>query len=82
MRVFVLFCFLCVLFNFIGWIVLLSAKLSQSSTGSSGMSEEGKHVMISYQWKSQERMSRLRDKLKKEGYNVWMDIDKMGKNQI
>ena len=35
--------------------------------------------MISYQWKSQERMSKLRDKLKKEGYNVWMDIDKVGR---
>ncbi|XP_072016277.1 uncharacterized protein [Amphiura filiformis] len=36
-----------------------------------------KHVMISYQWDSQKRMIKLRDKLKEAGYNVWMDINHM-----
>ncbi|XP_072027470.1 uncharacterized protein [Amphiura filiformis] len=33
--------------------------------------------MISYQWDAQKRMIKLRDKLKQEGYDVWMDIEKM-----
>ena len=36
------------------------------------------HVMISYQWDTQERMIAIRDLLIKSGYNVWMDIDQMG----
>ena len=37
------------------------------------------HVMISYQWDAQKRMLKLRDELVKAGYNVWMDVDQMGK---
>ena len=37
------------------------------------------HVMISYQWGSQERALLVRDKLKESGYNVWMDVDEMSK---
>ena len=37
------------------------------------------HVMISYQWDAQKRMLKLRDELKQAGYNVWMDVDQMGK---
>ncbi|PIK48667.1 hypothetical protein BSL78_14479 [Apostichopus japonicus] len=35
------------------------------------------HVMISYQWDVQQSMLSLRDALKNDGYNVWMDIDKL-----
>ena len=38
--------------------------------------------MISYQWESQERMLRLRDELQSAGYNVWMDVDQIGKDAI
>ena len=38
-----------------------------------------RHVMISYQWDSQWLMIPLKDKLKDAGYNVWMDVEKMGK---
>ena len=37
------------------------------------------HVMISYQWDAQKRMLKLRDELTKAGYDVWMDVDQMGK---
>ena len=37
------------------------------------------HVMISYQWDSQEQMIAVKEMLIAEGYNVWMDVDKMGK---
>ena len=36
------------------------------------------HVMISYNWDHQDRALKIRDKLKEKGYNVWMDVDKMG----
>ncbi|XP_072016146.1 uncharacterized protein [Amphiura filiformis] len=42
------------------------------------MADDSKHIMISYQWDSQKTMLKLRDKLRKKGYNVWMDVDKMG----
>ncbi|XP_033637503.1 uncharacterized protein LOC117298380 [Asterias rubens] len=37
-----------------------------------------KHVMISYQWGVQTQMIRLKQHLKKAGFNVWMDVDNMG----
>ena len=36
------------------------------------------HVMISYQWDVQPLMKKVRDALKEEGYNVWIDIDAIG----
>ncbi|XP_072020741.1 uncharacterized protein [Amphiura filiformis] len=35
------------------------------------------HVMISYQWDSQERAVYIRDKLREHGYKVWFDLDDM-----
>ncbi|XP_033109934.1 uncharacterized protein LOC117111170 [Anneissia japonica] len=37
-----------------------------------------KHVMISYQWDTQEILLRVRDKLKECGYELWMDVDNIG----
>ncbi len=39
------------------------------------------HVMISYQWDSQEQMLQVKERLTSAGFNVWMDVDKMGKTQ-
>ena len=36
------------------------------------------HIMISYQWDHQARAIRIKDKLTMKGYNVWMDIEKLG----
>lgn len=36
------------------------------------------HVMISYQWDVQPRVLGLRDMLKDKGYNIWIDVEKMG----
>ena len=36
------------------------------------------HVMISYNWDHQDRALKIRDKLREKGYNIWMDVDKMG----
>ncbi|XP_071949190.1 uncharacterized protein [Antedon mediterranea] len=35
------------------------------------------HVMLSYQWDVQPIMLKLKDKLVRAGYNVWMDVDRM-----
>ena len=37
------------------------------------------HIMISYNWDHQDRALKIRDKLKEKGYNIWMDVDKMGR---
>ncbi|XP_041468797.1 uncharacterized protein LOC121418766 [Lytechinus variegatus] len=52
---------------------------SERSLSSSTISinSESPHIMISYQWDSQQRMIEVRDLLQKAGFNVWMDIDKM-----
>ena len=41
--------------------------------------EQNLHLMISYQWDSQKRMIKLRDELIRAGFDVWMDVDKMGR---
>ncbi|XP_072031839.1 uncharacterized protein [Amphiura filiformis] len=38
------------------------------------------HVMISYQWDSQEQMIKVKERLTSAGYNIWMDVDKMEGN--
>ncbi|XP_071963929.1 uncharacterized protein [Antedon mediterranea] len=38
-------------------------------------SKKARHVMISYQWDTQEILLRVRDRLKENGYVVWMDVD-------
>ncbi|XP_064596636.1 uncharacterized protein LOC135463305 [Liolophura sinensis] len=35
------------------------------------------HVMISYQWDSQDVLLKVRDQLRTQGYNIWMDVDCM-----
>jgi len=38
---------------------------------------ESHHVMISYQWDSQELALKIRDKLEEAKYKVWIDVDDM-----
>lgn len=40
------------------------------------------HVMISYHWAAQNTMILVKERLKAEGFKVWMDIDNMSKIQI
>lgn len=35
------------------------------------------HVMISYQWDTQETMLRVKQDLEAQGYTVWMDVEQM-----
>ena len=38
----------------------------------------GNHVMISYQWDSQEVLVEVKNRLQASGYRVWMDLEQMG----
>ena len=38
----------------------------------------GNHVMISYQWDSQEVLVEVKNRLQENGYRVWMDLEQMG----
>ncbi|XP_067931490.1 uncharacterized protein [Watersipora subatra] len=37
------------------------------------------HIMISYQWEVQEQVKKVRERLRKEGYRVWIDYERMSK---
>lgn len=37
--------------------------------------DEGKHVMLSYNWNSKPIVSKIYDILVTEGFKVWMDIN-------
>ena len=39
---------------------------------------DNKHIMISYQWDAKPRMLKLKDRLQSKGYEVWMDVDRIG----
>ena len=38
----------------------------------------GNHVMISYQWDSQEVLVEVKNRFQASGYRVWMDLEQMG----
>ena len=38
----------------------------------------GNHVMISYQWDSQEVLVEVKNRLQASGYKIWMDLEQMG----
>ena len=41
------------------------------------MESAGNHVMISYQWDSQEVLVEVKNRLQASGYRVWMDLEQM-----
>jgi len=38
---------------------------------------DNKHVMISYQWDSQETVLKIRDRLREAGFDIWIDVEDM-----
>ena len=38
---------------------------------------KAQHIMISYQWDSQETIVQVKDKLRSAGFDVWIDIEEM-----
>ncbi|KAH3809763.1 uncharacterized protein LOC127833536 [Dreissena polymorpha] len=54
-----------------------STTLRWSSNTSSENDPWKPHIMISYQWDSQNIMLRVKDRLKQAGYKVWMDVEHM-----
>ena len=55
-----------------------AAKAGAVAPGSDGAGEEKvEHVMLSYNWDHQDVVKRINTALKKRGYTVWIDIEKM-----
>lgn len=45
------------------------------------MAPEAKgHIMLSYQWDSQRDVLRIKEGLEQDGFQVWMDVDKLQGN--
>ena len=54
----------------------LEGKTARQS--SEKIESTGNHVMISYQWDSQEVLVKVKNRLQASGYRVWMDLEEMG----
>ena len=54
----------------------LEGKTARQS--SEKIESTGNHVMISYQWDSQEVLVEVKNRLQASGYRVWMDLEQMG----
>ena len=54
----------------------LEGKTARQS--SEKIESTGNHVMISYQWDSQEVLVEVKNGLQERGYRVWMDLEQMG----
>ena len=54
----------------------LDKDVDGSGSAASSLKSEN-HIMISYQHKSQDSMLKVKNLLEKNGYTVWMDVDKM-----
>ena len=54
----------------------LEGKTARQS--SEKIESTGNHVMISYQWDSQEVLVDVKNRLQASGYRVWMDLEQMG----
>lgn len=50
---------------------------TNNNTSGGIMIDNGQHIMISYQWSNQKTLIKIRDALKSQGYNVWLDIYNM-----
>ena len=54
----------------------LEGKIARQSSGR--IASTRNHVMISYQWDSQEVLVEVKNRLQASGYRVWMDLEQMG----
>ncbi|XP_064644563.1 uncharacterized protein LOC135498267 [Lineus longissimus] len=59
------------------WEISARWKVSSISHDADVVASEAPHVMISYQWDSKPVMLKVKDRLKAEGYKVWMDVENM-----
>lgn len=71
--------------GFLECILIVTFVLLLCSVGSlPGVSEDpnAPHVMISYHWAAQKTMILVKQRLKAEGFKVWMDIDNMSEDRL
>ncbi|XP_013385107.1 uncharacterized protein LOC106155047 [Lingula anatina] len=54
-----------------------SASLREKSASTAAGGKAG-HVMISYNWGDQKVLLKVKDELRRRGFNIWMDVEQMG----
>ncbi|XP_048750552.1 uncharacterized protein LOC125662391 isoform X2 [Ostrea edulis] len=66
-----------VLKNVNGALFVLKGENDVSKRPKSAKKNKG-HVFISYSWNEKETIMKIRERLKKEGVEVWIDVERMG----
>ncbi|XP_071098917.1 uncharacterized protein [Haliotis cracherodii] len=61
-----------------GALWVLTGKGDAPTDKTKGPPRGKNHIFISYSWNEQEKVLEIRDKLRAEGYIVWVDVDEMG----
>lgn len=58
------------------WVIRGDNDVSKESRPKSAKSKS--HVFLSYSWSDKETVLMIRDRLRAEGYAIWIDVEKMG----
>ncbi|KAK3578382.1 hypothetical protein CHS0354_025476 [Potamilus streckersoni] len=60
------------------WILNGQNEASKAATRPKSASRTTGHVFLSYSWSDKEIVYKIRDRLKAEGYAIWIDVERMG----
>ncbi|XP_067666560.1 uncharacterized protein [Haliotis asinina] len=60
------------------WVLQMKTKDENKKSLKVDTEDISGHVMISYQWGDQKTLLQVKELLKADGYNIWMDVDNMG----
>ena len=52
-------------------------EVSQTKRDTCDGDDDGIHIMLSYNCDSRDLVLRIRDRLKEDGYKLWVDVDDM-----
>ncbi|XP_052786989.1 uncharacterized protein LOC128222153 isoform X2 [Mya arenaria] len=58
------------------WVIKGENEISRESRNRAAKGKQ--HIFLSYSWSDKVEVLRIRDKLRAEGYAIWIDIEKMG----
>ncbi|KAK7481464.1 hypothetical protein BaRGS_00027315, partial [Batillaria attramentaria] len=62
----------------VGALWIIKGENDPSSTRPKSAMKSRSHIMISYSWNEKELVKNLRERLRAEGYKVWIDYEQMG----
>ncbi|KAL5019742.1 hypothetical protein ScPMuIL_002634 [Solemya velum] len=60
------------------WIINGENDASRAASCSKSGLKNKSHIFVSYSWSDMDTVYKLRDRLKEEGYAIWIDVEKMG----